>query len=413
MDDAAAIRALDPELVLARLRASRWALVRALLVTRVGIAAASFLLVVRPGETVDRSLRIAAAFATYLTWAVFAAIRPYAATLLIQRRPKILWIEQALCVALVILGGGVRVISLYLCAVPVIVATVLIGPRKGLVLATADAIVVAAVFGVAAATGQTIGTEPIHGTEWPPALVGLYVAVGLFAYVRRLFLELEVAGVAYGARTDEIRGAVVAEEHARTRTVALAGVVRPLEEIRVDLGQRISSLREHRQDDDAWQQECAQLVRLAARADESLAELAAYSHRDGPETATTIADVVATAVGRVRTFGIEVNVDYAGCDVTVAGSAEADALARFVEEAVWNAHKHGAPPILVRASSAAGSAQVTIADHGVGVSPSSPPGGVGLASLRRDAALLHGDLQIGPRYDAPMAVTLTIPTRGG
>jgi hypothetical protein len=140
----------------------------------------------------------------------------------LTRTPQWFWIEQAICVGLVVLGGGVRSFAFYLCAIPVIFATVFIGPRHGVALAAGDSVVVAIALGGAAVLGVTLGTQAVDGTEWPPALIGRFVAAALFSYVLRLYTGLERTGVAYRARSEEITGAVASGARAQARTDAVA-----------------------------------------------------------------------------------------------------------------------------------------------------------------------------------------------
>jgi signal transduction histidine kinase len=92
----------------------------------------------------------------------------------------------------------------------------------------------------------------------------------------------------------------------------------------------------------------------------------------------------------------------------VAGTAAA-ALGRFTEEAVWNAHKHGASPITVSATVDAGRASVTIRDSGGGFAPDPGTPRLGLASLHRDAAILGGRLHIDAAPGRPVTVRLAFP----
>jgi signal transduction histidine kinase len=412
MQDAVATRALDPELVLARLHASRWALLRTLTFTRIGVAAAALLFATRPGDGRDGSWWNVAAFALYLAWTVVSGARVRRWLGAVADRPDWLWIEQGACVALVALGGGVRVLSLYLCALPVIFATVFVSPRRGVVLATGDAILVAAILGGAGVFGATPGTEPVHATEWPPALVGLYVAVALFAYVRRLFSELGRTGVAYRSRAQEITEAAAAEARANARIAALADVASRLDGVIPEVRGRLEALRRHRSADEAWQRECAQLERLAEHAQASLDELTTDAPRG--HDAATIAAVIAAAVERVASVsGADVRLALSGCEMPVGDAAAAEALARFVEEAVWNAHKHARTPVDVAAGTADGALTLTISDHGDGFRPHRTPRRVGLRSLHRDAELLRGAVTISSARGTPTTVALTVPLSAG
>jgi signal transduction histidine kinase len=400
---------IDSGAVLARFRAARWALGRAVLVVRAGVAAAMVVVAARPSAGIRDPAWDIAVFAVYLVWAVVTGALGRRLFAVVERRPGWLWVEQALCVGLVVVGGGNRVIALYACALPVIIATVFVSPRRALALATADAVVVSLALGGAALAGVRAGTEPVHTTEWPLGLVGLYIGIGLFGYVRRLFTALEQTGIAYQARSEEAAAAVAAETRTRTRVAALADVAGRIGGVVPDLQAHLGDLRNRRPLDPAWQEECDQLDRLVRHAGTSLDELSGYAP-GGPPAPVTIAAALAAAVGRVRLLGADadISVAAAGCDVPVAGAAAA-ALGRFAEEAVWNAHKHGASPITVTAAVDGGEASVTIRDSGSGFAAGPETPRLGLESLRRDAAVLGGQLQIDAAPGGPVTVRLAFP----
>jgi hypothetical protein len=408
MDQPLTAPSIDAGAVLARFRAARWALGRAVLLIRVGVAAAMVVVAARPsGGTRDAGWDVAI-FALYLGWTVVTGGLGQRLFSAVERQPRWLWIEQALCVCLVSVGGGARVIALYACALPIIIATVFVSPRRGLALATADAVVVGLVLGGTTLVGVRAGTEQVHTTEWPLGLVGLYIAVGLFAYVRRLFVALEGTGIAYQARSEEIAAAVSAEARTQTRTAALADVAARIGDVIPDIQGHLGDLRDRRPRDPAWQAECDGLERLVQYAGTSLDELSTYAPlAAGPGT---IEEAIHAAVGRVRLLGAGdgVAVSATGCDVPIAGAAAA-ALGRFTEEAAWNAHKHGRAPIAVTATVAAGEASVTICDSGAGFDPGSDTARLGLASLRRDAALLGGHLDLDAAAGRPVSIRLTFP----
>jgi hypothetical protein len=409
MDAPLATPLIDSGAVLARFRAARWALGRAVLLMRAGVAAAMLVVVARPaGGTRDAGWD-AALFAVYLCWALATGALGRRLFSAVGRQPGWLWLEQALCVGLVIVGGGARVMALYACALPVIIATVFVSPRRALALATADAVVVSLVLGGAALAGVRAGTEPVHTTEWPLGLVGLYIGIGLFGYVRRLFAALERTGIAYQARSDEVAAAISAEARTQTRVAALADVAGRIGDVIPDIQSHLGDLRGRRPLDPAWQAECDQLERLVRHAGASLEELSGYAP-PGPAVTETMAAALDAAVGRVRLLGAdtEISVSAPGCDVPIAGAAAA-ALGRFAEEAVWNAYKHGAPPITVTAAVDGGRASVTIRDSGAGFEPGPETPRLGLASLQRDAALLGGRLEIEAVRGRPVTVRLAFP----
>jgi hypothetical protein len=409
MDASLATPLVDSGAVLARFRAARWALGRAVLLMRAGVAAAMAVVAARPSSGTRHAGWVFAVFAAYLVWAVVTGAFGRRLFAVVERRPGWLWLEQALCVGLVVVGGGTRVIALYACALPLIVATVFVSPRRALVLATADAVVVSLVLGGAALAGVRAGTEPVHATEWPPGLVGLYIGIGLFGYVRRLFTALEQTGIAYQTRSVEAAAAVAAEARTQTRVAALADVAARIGDVIPDLQVHLGDLRDRRPLDAAWQEECDQLDRLVRHAGSSLDELSGYAPGASPAT-LTIAAALAAAVGRVRLLGADadISVSAAGCDVPLAGTTAA-ALGRFAEEAVWNAHKHGASPITVTAVVDGGEAAVTIRDSGAGFDDGPQTPRLGLESLRRDAALLGGRLHIDAAPGRPVTVRLAFP----
>jgi hypothetical protein len=408
MDDAVAFRALDPERVLARLSASRWALVRTVMAARIGIAAASLLLAARPGDGPGGSWWNLGAFAAYLVWTVATGLAARRVSDLLARAPRWFWLEQAICVGLVVLGGGVRSITLYLCAMPVILATVLIGPRLGVMLAAGDSVAVAAALGGAALLGRTPGTQAADGTVWPPALIGLFVAVGLFAYVRRLFAELEQTGTAYRARSHEITAAVAAEARAQARVAALADLSRSLDGTIPDIKGRLAAVRLRAPSGEPWHDECDQLERLADYAQGSLDSLTPELATAGPGPA--ICDVLMMAVTRVAALGASaIDHRFDRCDIALENDAAAEALGRFVEEALWNAHRHGRAPISLTATVQDSDVVVTVTDHGDGFHPTAGSARLGQASLQRDAGVLRGVVLITNEPGRPVSVALTFP----
>jgi hypothetical protein len=409
MDASLATPLVDSGAVLARFRAARWALGRSVLLMRAGVAVAMVVVAARPSGGARESGWDVAIFAAYLVWAVATGALGRRLFTAVERQPGWLWAEQALCVGLVVVGGGARVIALYACALPIIIATVFVSPRRALALATADAVVIALVLGGASLAGVRAGTEPVHTTEWPLGLVGLYIAIGLFGYVRRLFAALEQTGIAYQARSEEVAAAVSAEARTQTRVAALADVAGRIGGVIPDLQAHLHDLRRRRPLDPAWQAECDELERLVRHAGTGLDELSAYAPAGGGTT-QTISAALAAAVGRVRLLGADadISVSAAGCDVPVAATAAA-ALGRFAEEAVWNAHKHGGSPITVTAAVDGGEASVTIRDSGSGFDPAPETPRLGLASLARDAALLGGQVHIDAAPGHPVTVHLGFP----
>jgi signal transduction histidine kinase len=409
MDASLATPLIDSGAVLSRFRAARWALGRAVLLMRAGVAAAMLVVAARPAGGTQDAGWDAALFAVYLGWALATGALGRRLFAAVERQPGWLWLEQAVCVGLVVVGGGARVMALYACALPVIIATVFVSPRRALALATADAIVVSLVLGGAALAGVRAGTEPVHTTEWPLGLVGLYIGIGLFGYVRRLFAALEQTGIAYQARSEEVAAAISAEARTQTRVAALADVAGRIGDVIPDIRSHLGELRRRRPLDAAWQAECDQLERLVRHAGTSLDELSGYAPAGLAETATMAAALDA-AVGRIRLLGgdADISVSAPGCDVPLAGEAAA-ALGRFAEEAVWNAQKHGAPPITVTAAVQGGRASVTIRDSGAGFDPGPETPRLGIASLKRDAALLGGRLQIDGAPGRPVTVRLEFP----
>jgi glucose-6-phosphate-specific signal transduction histidine kinase len=250
----------------------------------------------------------------------------------------------------------------------------------------------------------------VHTTEWPLGLVGLYIAVGLFAYVRRLFVALEGTGIAYQARSEEIAAAVSAGARTQTRVTALADVAARIGDVIPAIRGHLGDLRDHRALDPAWQAECDGLERLVEHAGTSLAELSTYAPQAA--AARTIEEAIRAAVGRVRLLGADadVSVSIRGCDVPIAGTFAA-ALGRFAQEAAWNAHRHGRPPIAVTATVADGQVSVTIRDSGTGFDPRPGNPRLGLASLHRDAALLGGHVHIDAVPGRPVTVRLSFPAR--
>src|SRR6185437_1718364 len=124
MEASLATPLVDSGAVLARLRAARWALGRSVLLMRAGVAVAMVVVAARPSGGTRESGWDVAIFVAYLAWAVATGALGRRLFTAVERRPGWLWAEQALCVCLVVVGGGARVIALYACALPIIIATV-------------------------------------------------------------------------------------------------------------------------------------------------------------------------------------------------------------------------------------------------------------------------------------------------
>jgi signal transduction histidine kinase len=302
-------------------------------------------------------------------------------------------------------GAGGRLAFYYLAAAPVVVATVLASPLMALAMATAQSAVVAPVF----LLGAEPAMEQAHSTEWAPGLVGLFVAVGLFAIVRGLFDRLEQTGVAFRERATATAAAERAAAAARQRARVTRGLNRQLGDLLRELCTDAVALRRRRTDDPEWGVQAAAVERIAR---DAVAELRRATEAGAPPA--TVGAALAAACERVRRLGADaIELDVGGCGALALTPAEAAALSRFVQEAVTNAWKHGAPPVIVRAAAAGNRVAVTVADAGAGFEPADPAGGRGLSSLAHDAGTLGGRLGFSRPVTGGTAVRLEFEAPDG
>jgi signal transduction histidine kinase len=388
----------DPAVFLNRLSVSRRALVHGVLLARLAALAMVLTLPEQRRMVSQHPAAVAlvwSALAAYLIGAVIAWER--VATLL-ERRPAILWIDVAVCAALVIVGAGGRLAFYYLAAAPVVVAAVLGSLVMAVTLAAAQALVVAPVF----LFGLEPGMEQAHSTEWAPGLVGLFVAVGLFAIVRSLFDQLQETAVAYRDSAEATAAAVRAAAAAEQRGRVMRGLNTQLDELLGRLCSDASRLRGVRVEDPEWAAQALEVERIARDAAQRL-QLAVA---DEPPPAT-VAAAIALARERVQELGaarIELVVD--GCGRLGLDPAAAIALTRFVQEAVTNAWKHGEPPVIVRACAQGSRVVLTVTDRGAGFTPEAAGRRRGLRSLAHDARTLGGRVGIARAAGGGTAIQL-------
>jgi signal transduction histidine kinase len=371
----------DPAVFLTRLAASRTDLVRGVLYARL---AALAMVLTLPGQRAALDRHVPGVAVVWIGLAVYLAAgavgaRPIAE--LIQRRPMLLWLDQLVCAELVVVGAGGRLAFYYLAAAPVVVATVIASVRMALALAAAQCAIVAPVL----LAGVQPGLEPVHATEWAPALVGLFVAIGLFATVRRLFVGLEEAGVAYRDTARSAAEATRWEVAAEQRMQVASGLNARLGALLHDVCAQASRLRSARPHDAEWAAQATEVERIARDAELELRHaLRAQSPAD------TLGGALADACGSLRRLGAgEISLDV-DCGELRLAPARAAALTRFVHEALANAWKHGSPPVLVRARREGTRVSVWVADAGAGFDPDAELRGRGMRSLLHDAGMLGG-----------------------
>jgi len=120
------------------------------------------------------------------------------------------------------------------------------------------------------------------------------------------------------------------------------------------------------------------------------------------------------AVTRVAALGASaIDHTFDRCDIALENDPAAEALGRFVEEALWNAHRHGRTPISLTATVQGSDVVVTVTDHGDGFHPTAGSARLGQASLQRDAGGLRGAVLITNEPGQPVSVTLTFPVPTG
>ena len=396
----------------ASLALTRDRLYRAVLAAR-PLAALAALVVIgsRRGVLADDLWPLAGAWTAYLVWATGTAVLSQPVIAILRRRPWILAFEQAVLVALLLGGGQVRAITIYLCAAPVVLATLAVSTRWALGLAAADSLAVAGVFLSADRIGAVVGTEPATATVWAPGLAGLFAAVGLFVYVRVLLERLETATAAAADRQRESLAAHRAQARAEAQQaamVAFAGRVSPRVPALLAAIDRVG--RRHA-GEPAWDEQVSALRRLAGGIDSNLGRIVSGA-ASGGDSAPVAQIVTAAAAAAVALGAGGVACSTGSADGLALTPSEADALRRFVTEAVVNAWKHGAPPIEVSARAVSAGLVVSVRDHGAGIpDPDGAARGLGLDSLARDADLLRGRLSIEPASPGTV-VTLRMPAGG-
>jgi signal transduction histidine kinase len=394
----------DPAVFLNRLRVSRRSLVHGILLSRLAVLAMVVTLPEQRGMLRAHAGLVALvwiALAAYLLGGVLAAERIAA---LVEARPAVLWADVAVCTAVVIVGAGGRLAFYYLAAAPVVVAAVLGSLVMALTLAAAQTCVVAPVF----LLGLEPGMEQAHSTEWAPGLVGLFVAVGLFAIVRSLFDQLQEAAVAYRDSAEATAAAARAAAAAEQRERVMARLNAQLDDLLGRLRADAARLRAARVGDPEW---AAQSVEVERIADDAARRLrGAVAEEAG---AATVGAAIARGCARVGELGgsrVELVVD--DCGRLALEPAAAAALTRFVQEAVTNAWKHGEPPIVVRASARGCRVALSVTDTGAGFADP-PSRRRGLRSLAHDTRTLGGRLAFDRPSGGGTAVRLEFEARDG
>jgi signal transduction histidine kinase len=393
----------DPAVFLNRLRVSRRALVRGVLLARLVVLAMLLTLPEQRDLVRHHPVAVAltwSALAAYLIGGVFAADR---IADLLEAHPGAVWIDVAVCVLLVVIGAGGRLAFYYLAAAPVVVAAVLGSLVLAVAVATVQTVVEAPVF----LLGLQPGMEQAHSTERAPGLVGLFVAVGLFAIVRSLFDQLEEAGLAYRDSATATAAAVREEAAAEQRGTVMAGLNARLGDLLRELCADADRLRRFREEDAEWSAQTAEVERIARDAASRLRQAV-----DQEPVGATVQEAIVQARRRVAELGADrVELELDSCGGLALGTAESAALTRFVEEAVTNAWKHGQPPVVVRASSRGRAVVLCVSDAGGGFAPEAAERSRGLRSLAHDAGTLGGRLGFARAGDAGTTVQLEFEAR--
>ena len=394
----------DPAVFLTRLAASRTALVRGVLYARL---AALAMVLTLPGQRAALDRHAPGVAAVWIGLAVYLAAGAAGSRQiaeLVQRRPALLWLDQLVCAELVVVGAGGRLAFYYLAAAPVVVATVIASVRMALALAALQCAIVAPVL----LAGDQPGLEPAHATEWAPALVGLFVAIGLFATVRTLFVGLEQAGLAYRDTARSAAEAARWEAAAEQRMRVAGGLNARLGALLRDVCAQASRLRCARPDDPEWAVQATEVEQIARDA-----ELELRQALEAQPAAGTVGGALAAACASVRRLGAgEIALDVECADLALTPSSTA-ALTRFVHEAMANAWKHGSPPIAVRASLDGRLVSVCVADAGPGFDPGGGIRGRGIRSLAHDARLLRGRFRVTCPDDGGSRVELEFEALDG
>src|SRR5690348_160933 len=376
----------DPAVFLNRVCVSRRAVVRGVLLARLAVLAMLLTLPEQRDLVRHHPVAVAltwSALVAYLIGGVFAADR---IADLLEAHPGAVWFDVAVCVLVVVIGAGGRLAFYYLAAAPVVVAAVLGSLVMAVAVATVQTVVEAPVF----LLGLQPGMEQAHSTEWAPGLVGLFVAVGLFAIVRNLFDQLEEAGLAYRDSATATAAAVRAEAAAEQRGSVMKRLNGRLDDLLRELCADAARLHRVRVDDAEWSAQTAEIERIARDAATRLRQ--AVGEEPAPATVEAAIALARRRVADLGADGIELELD--ACGGLALGTAEATALTRFVEEALTNAWKHGQPPVVVQASSRGRAVVLRVTDAGCGFDPEAAARNRGLRSLAHDARALGGRFRV-------------------
>jgi hypothetical protein len=278
----------DPGVFLARLREYEWWLFRGIVFSRVAIVVGLGLILPDErsvhGEHLFRV--IVAAWVLALVWVVLPAVRPRRVFGRVAARRTLVWLDVAVLVALLVVGGGWRN-PFYLYAwSPIGLASVFWSARRTLLVIGIGCLSQLASFGVWHVGGWDPAVRHVGVAAWASPLLGYCVAGGAFWYVRRRFDDLAVTAAAYHDQAFAAITVTQAAAAAAEREEIAFGLHRRLRQVFPALSLRLAALQEEQPSDELLQTELEQIADIAARADAALDRMMA-SLRGGEGTDQT------------------------------------------------------------------------------------------------------------------------------
>jgi hypothetical protein len=267
----------DPGMFLARLRDYEWWLFRGIVFSRMAIVAGLGLILPdeRPLHGHGLFHVIVAAWALAAVWVVLPAVRPRRVFDEVSGRRELVWVDVAVLVALLLVGGGWRN-PFYLYAwSPIGFASVFWSARRTLLVIGIGCAAQVASFALWHLGGWDPVARHVSVAAWASPLLGYCVAGGAFWYVRRRFDDLANTAVAYRDRAAAAISATQAAAVAAEREEVAFGLHRRLRQVFPALGLRLAALQTELTADATLRAELEQIGGVAAAADATLDDVMA------------------------------------------------------------------------------------------------------------------------------------------
>jgi signal transduction histidine kinase len=391
---------LEPAAELAA-RTQRFAvrLYHALLIARVAVPAAILSVLLPPSVEGDDPRYVAVVWGCLALWTAVTTPLVWSRLDWAQRLPWPVIVEMSALVFLLLVGLDTRIWHLLHSIVPLIFVAFFVGEVPARALAAA--IVAALWFGHLV---FLLGSAPLESpTPAGMATVIVVLATILASYGRRVFADTEAAVRAEQAAADAVADARHAQgaHLARLDLQALVGAeLQKLAPGLVDDVRRLIPTLPERAAPDA-----GALLACVAAIDATLGQLSCSER--APQGRTTVRDEIEGAISQTEPLGKRVHVEVDPGDWVVDPAAAAP-FRRLLTEALANARKHGAEPIILRVSWQENSVEVSVengADHAV----QPRHGGYGLASMEADAAALRATLGWSFDPGAGVRLAITVP----